>query len=89
MLPISRLLGRVPLIGYLLKRAVPVANFYGSLALSDKQQKEWSLLDTFDWLAPKYDQPQTAATARRWMEKANMKEIKVLKAGHLVAHGRK
>ena len=89
MLPVSRFLGRVPLIGHMLKRLVPVANFYGSLSLDEKQQREWSLLDTFDWLAPKYDQPQTATTARRWMEKANMKEIKVLKAGHLVAHGRK
>ncbi len=89
MLPVSKFLGRVPLIGHLLKRLVPVANFYGSLSLDEKQQREWSLLDTFDWLAPKYDQPQTATTARRWMEKANMKEIKVIKAGHLVAHGRK
>jgi len=89
LLAVSRFLGKVPGIGHLLKRLVPVANFYGLLSLDEKQQREWSLLDTFDWLAPKYDQPQTATTVRRWMEEANMKEIKVIKAGHLVANGRK
>ena len=89
MLPISRFLGAVPLIGHLLKRLIPVANFYGTLELDQKQQLEWSLLDTFDWLAPKFDQPQTAKTIRGWMEKSMMKEIKIYKAGHLVANGRK
>jgi len=89
LLPVSRLLGGVPVLGGVLKRLVPVANYYGILPLSGKQQKEWSLLDTFDWLSPQYDNPQTAATVGLWMKLAGMREIEVLRAGHLVARGKK
>ncbi len=89
LLPISKQLGSVPLLGGVLKRMVPVVNYYGTLPLTGQQHQEWSLLDTFDWLSPQYDQPQTATTAHRWMEQADMKEIEVLRAGHLVARGKK
>jgi len=89
MLPVSRALGRVPLAGRALKRLVPVANDDDNLPLSNRQLREWSLLDTFDWLAPAYDNPQTLTTARRWMEEAHMKQIEVFKAGHLVARATK
>jgi len=89
LLPLSRLLGSVPFVGSALKRLIPVVNYYGSLPLTAEQHQEWSLLDTFDWLSPHYDQPQTAATARQWMAAAGMNGIEVLKAGHLVARGKK
>jgi 2-polyprenyl-3-methyl-5-hydroxy-6-metoxy-1,4-benzoquinol methylase len=89
LLPVSRGLGSVPVLGGALKRLVPVANYYGILPLSDRQQKEWSLLDTFDMLSPAYDHPQTATTAREWMLRAGMKDVEILKAGHLVARGHK
>jgi hypothetical protein len=87
MLPVSRALGRLPVAGSLLKRLVPVANYEGILQLNETQLREWALLDTFDWLAPEYDQPQTAATAREWLEQAGLTSIEVLKAGHLVGRG--
>lgn len=89
LLPVSRALGRVPLAGPALKRLVPVANDDDNLPLSNRQLREWSLLDTFDWLAPAYDNPQTPTTARRWMEEARMKQIEVFRAGHLVARATK
>ncbi len=89
LLPISRGLGRVPFIGKLLKRLVPVANYEGILPLSNTQLQEWALLDTFDWLSPAYDNPQTAQTARLWCEQADLHHITILKAGHLVARGAK
>jgi len=89
LLPVSRLFGGVPFLGKALRRTVPVANYHGVLPLSDQQQKEWSLLDTFDWLAPQHDNPQSAATAKRWMEVSGMEYIEVLKAGHLVARGQR
>lgn len=89
LLPISRAVGNVPLLGGGLRRILPVANYAGVLPLTDQQQLEWSLLDTFDWLSPEYDNPQTAATARLWMEQAGIGEIEVLRAGHLVARGKK
>lgn len=89
MLPVSRMLASVPVAGKALRRMVPVANYYGALPLSDRQQQEWSLLDTFDWLSPRYDDPQSAVTAERWMTEAGMTRVEVLKAGHLVARGQK
>lgn len=87
LLPVSQLLGRVPVLGGWLKRLVPVANYGGILPLSEQQHLEWSLLDTFDWLSPQFDNPQTAMTVRQWLEKAGLEEIEVLKAGHLVGRG--
>jgi hypothetical protein len=72
-----------------LKRLIAVANYYGVLPLTDKQQQEWSLLDAFDMLSPEYDNPQAAKTAKAWMENAGFREIEVFKAGHLVARGQK
>ena len=89
MLSLSRALARIPVAGDLLRRVVPVANYDGIYPLSDPQLLEWALLDTFDMLAPAYDQPQTAATARRWLEQSGLRDIAVLKAGHLVARGTK
>ncbi len=89
MLPVSRMLGRVPRIGKLLKRVIPVANYDGLLPLTETQFREWALLDAFDWLSPAYDNPQTNGSARTYMEEAKMEKIEVLNAGHLVARGRK
>ena len=77
------------MIGNLLKRIIPVANYNGILPLSQKQQLEWSLLDTFDWLSPEHDHPQTQKTIKIWMEEVGLRDIEILKAGHLVARGRK
>jgi len=89
MLRISRKFGRVPIVGKLLKRIVPVANYDGILPLNEQQLLEWALLDTFDWLAPAYDNPQTAVTVCLWLKEAGLRDIEVLKAGHLVGRGRK
>lgn len=87
LLPVSLFLGRIPVLGKYLKRLVPVANYEGILPLTPTQLREWALLDTFDWLSPAYDNPQTAATALLWLEQAGFKDIEVLKAGHLVGRG--
>ncbi len=84
---LSQALARVPVIGPGLRRVVPVANYVGVLPLSEAQQLEWSLLDTFDWLAPEFDSPQTAQTLARWLRNAGLERIEVLKAGHLVGRG--
>ncbi len=84
---LSVLLSKVPLIGKFLKRAIPVANWSDELPLTKNQLKEWALLDTFDWLSPEYDNPQTKSTVLAWMKQAGFIEIEVLKAGHLVGRG--
>jgi len=87
MLQISNALAAVPVLGRLLRRVVPVANYTGVLPLSKQQIREWALLDTFDWLSPAYDNPQTPQTVRRWLEAVGLQQVKVLHAGHLVGRG--
>ena len=89
LLPVSQALARVPGVGHLFKRLIPVANHFEGLPLSPQQLREWALLDTFDWLSPQYDQPQSEAVARRWMQQAHLRDIEVLRVGHLVTRGRK
>jgi 2-polyprenyl-3-methyl-5-hydroxy-6-metoxy-1,4-benzoquinol methylase len=89
LLPLSVALRKVPVIGGQLRRLVPVANYVGELPLDERQQLEWALLDTFDWLSPAYDNPQTATTVRGWLESAGLASIEVTKAGHLVGRGRR
>ena len=87
MLPVSVAFGKVPVIGKVLKRVVPVANYVNDYPLNKTAQLEWSLLDTFDWLSPEYDNPQNADTVNEWLTEAKFKNIEVLKAGHLVGRG--
>lgn len=89
MLAVSRGLGGVPAIGRVLKRIVPVADYAGIYPLSEEQLKEWALLDTFDMLSPKYDNPQRAKVVGKWMRQSGLEDVEVLHAAHLVARGRK
>jgi len=89
LLRVSDAVARVPLIGRHAKRVVPVANYRGQLPLSDAQLREWAVLDTFDWLAPAYDYPQTAETMARWLTDAGLENVTVFKADHLTARGRR
>jgi SAM-dependent methyltransferase len=89
LLSISRILGRIPLAGKLLRRTIPVANYEGILPLTETQLLEWAILDTFDWLSPAYENPQIATTSRHLEKQAGLRDIEVLKAGHLVTRARK
>lgn len=89
LLAISQALGRVPMIGRLLKRLVPVADYTGIYPLNQRQLQEWALLDTFDMLGPQYDSPQSAGTIQRWMNAAGLKQIEVLQVNLLVIRGAK
>lgn len=89
LLSMSRVLGCIPALGPMLKRAIPVANYSGVYPLSSQQLREWALLDTFDMLAPAYDQPQTPEGVQRWLDAAGLTGTEVLRPGHLVARGRK
>ena len=63
-LPISNAFTSVPFLGSLIRRIVPVANYKGILPLSNQQLLVWALLDTFDWLSPAYENPQSPRTVR-------------------------
>ena len=87
LLATSQALGKVPLFGRFLKRFIPVADYTGIYPLNSEQLKEWALLDTFDMLAPEYDNPQTIRTINNWFEKAGFTEIEIFHEGHLVGRG--
>jgi SAM-dependent methyltransferase len=89
MLPVSLAVGRIPVLGRPLKRFIPVVNYSGMYPLDDVQLREWALLDTFDMLAPEYDQPQSAETVRKWLGAAGLADVEVFRPGHLVGVGRK
>jgi hypothetical protein len=89
MLRISQFIGRIPLVGRFLKRVVPVVDYTNIYPLSQKQLEEWALLDTFDMLAPAYDNPQSVETVTQWFKQAGFNEVEVFHWGHLVGRGRK
>ena len=85
----SQALGCLPLVGRALKRIMPVADYTGRFPLSEQQLNEWALLDTFDMLAPTYNNPQTAKTIQCWSDEAGLLEVVVGHWGHLVGRGEK
>jgi 2-polyprenyl-3-methyl-5-hydroxy-6-metoxy-1,4-benzoquinol methylase len=89
LLRLSQASRHVPAVGPLLRRLVPVANYEGIYPLNERQQYEWAVLDTFDWLSPSYDKPQAAHTLRSWLEESDLEEVYVARLGHLVGRGRK
>jgi len=89
LLAVSRLIGSMPRIGRKLKYLVPVANYEGVYPLTGEQLAEWAVLDTFDMLAPAYDQPQRDEVVRGWFERAGLLDVEVVRVGHLVGRGTK
>ena len=89
LLPLSRVMGRIPLVGGKLKYAIPVANYEGVFPLSNSQLREWAVLDTFDMLGAAHDHPQSARTLRKWLLDAGLEQVEVFRVGHLVGRGMK
>ena len=89
MLLFSRMIGKIPFIGKVLKRIIPVADYSGVYPLTEKQLAEWALLDTFDMLGPQFDSPQTKKTIYHWMSNAGMNDIQILHQTLLVSRGLK
>lgn len=64
--PVARTAARLPRANLrrVAQRALPIASYWGDLPLDNAQQREWSELDTHDWLTPAYDIPQTYGDVR-------------------------
>lgn len=60
---------------------IPVAYHKGFLPHADEltyeELLEWSILDTFDKFAPKYDKPQMISTIRKWFAEAGFINVHV------------
>ncbi|MEU0567480.1 class I SAM-dependent methyltransferase [Nonomuraea sp. NPDC005983] len=77
LLPLSLKLSAVPLVGPCLARLVPVAN-HRHLGLTDTETAlRWSVLDTFDWLSPRYEKPQTRRRLSRWAGELALREVSI------------
>lgn len=87
LLKVTAALNRIPAIGPLLVRAVPVADYTGVHPLNPTQREEWALLDTFDWMAPAYDQPQRRQDVRRWVAECGFARTEVFKDGFMIVRG--
>ena len=87
--PVSLALGRVPVVGGKLRHALPIVNYEGRLPLSREQLEQWAILDTFDMLAPRYDQPQSRETLEAWFRRAGLEAIQVFRDGLIVGRGRR
>jgi SAM-dependent methyltransferase len=65
--PLTEVLFRLPLAGRLFRFIIPVANYVGAPQLSLRQRYRWALMDTYDMLAPRYDEPQRESDVRAWL----------------------
>src|SRR3569623_1863550 len=78
----------VPLLGLIMARAIPVANYSQLFPLTEEQLDHWAILDTYDWFGPRYDQPQPVVSLRSWFEEGGLADIEVAHPAHLPARGR-
>jgi len=79
-LPLSQLFGKV--FGRLGHELFPVANFMNIPFKNYKERYTWSVLDTFDWYGPAYDNPQTLESVKRWFVEGGYKDIKVFRGSN-------
>jgi SAM-dependent methyltransferase len=80
MWPLSNVIRRLPK-GYAINWRLLVAD-YSFLGLQGQMLKEWSYLDTFDMLSPRYDRPATKETFRQWAVQANLTDIDAYYSPH-------
>ena len=84
LLPVSQALGRLPPLGpphNLVERVLPVANRHDVPGLSAEAVLEWSVLDTFDWYSPRFDQPQTWEAVQAVLSKAGFEYHRTRRRG--------
>lgn len=75
MWPLASLIRRLPR-GYSVNWRLLVAD-YSFVGLKGDMLKEWSYLDTFDMLAPRYDRPARVSTVTQWAERANLQHVSI------------
>ena len=74
MWPICRLINRMP-FGRNLNWKMLVADYRGLYALDETLLRDWAVLDTFDMLAPAFDQPQTLPVLEGWFAEAGLEDL--------------
>jgi SAM-dependent methyltransferase len=89
-LPLDTRLARVPKVGRFLTAIVPCWNYTGLYPLDEDELVAWAVLDTFDALSPRYDEPQTLETVEGWAREAGLVDAEVRYGGNgIVVTGRR
>jgi SAM-dependent methyltransferase len=78
MFPITEIAFRIPIAGKLFMFTIPVANYVHERDLSVRDRYRWAVLDTFDMLSPRYDQPQTQNEVEAALQSAGVVNLKRL-----------
>jgi len=91
LLPISTWLrDHIPLIGRQVRTFIPIANYNGLFPTQSVEiLEQYSILDTFDTLSPKYISPQRPETARQWFLNAGYEDIEFDNATVFTMRGRR
>ena len=76
--PVTEVLFRIPVLKKVFRYIIPIANYVDEPGLTLKERYQWAILDTFDMLAPMYDQPQTQAEVERALVEAEVENIQRL-----------
>ena len=84
MFPFSRIVSRIRFVRFGL-RFLPICASHQP-ELSREAQYEWTLLDTFDWYNPRYDQPQRHTRAAELLRQAGLTDVE---SGHGIARAKK
>jgi SAM-dependent methyltransferase len=61
--PFTELLFRIPGLGRFFMFVIPIADYVDNPQLNFRERYRWALMDTFDMLAPYYDQPMRQSEA--------------------------
>jgi SAM-dependent methyltransferase len=77
LLPLSMTLSAAPGVGPYLARLVPVANHRHLGLRNGETLRNWSVLDTFDWLSPRYEKPQSRRSLERWTRDLALREVSI------------
>ncbi|MDH5545512.1 MAG: methyltransferase domain-containing protein [Gammaproteobacteria bacterium] len=71
-LPIDTFIRKIPKIGFYLAGLIPIPCWnYTRLGLSDEERRIWAIMDTFDALGARYDQPKTLEKISEMVESAD------------------
>lgn len=82
-LPFDTFLMKIPKIGDLIRALIPVPCWnYTGMGLNDEQIKNWAIMDTFDALGAKYDEPKTLDEVKTMVDCARLESCEVFYGGN-------
>ena len=74
--PFAKLIHKLP-FGVKINHKLLIAEYLSYKNLTQKEQKEWAVLDTFDWLSPTYEFSQTVETVKKWCKELPLKDVEI------------